>query len=100
MKPYWLQNNIDISYTGSYTEATLRDIVLRNISLVSHSSLQAKKLFNTQNFLNFLRTQTDMFSKFPFTNKTNILIPKEEKDQKSEKVPEITPIENTGVLSS
>lgn len=58
MKPYWLRNDITFDYDGNYSESTLRDTILRNINLVSHSSLQASKLFKKNNFLNFLSTQT------------------------------------------
>lgn len=80
MKPYWLQKDIDLSYTGNYTEATLRDIILRNISLVSHSSLQAKQLFNKENFLKFIATQKDIFSESSVQKEASRILPLQEKE--------------------
>jgi hypothetical protein len=49
-------------YTGDYTESSLRDIILKNISLVSHNNIKASTLLNKENFLNFLATQKDITS--------------------------------------
>ena len=62
MKPYRLRNDIELPYTGDYTESSLRDIILKNISLVSHNNIKASTLLNKENFLNFLATQKDITS--------------------------------------
>ena len=62
MKPYRLRNDIELPYTGDYTESSLRDIILKNISLVSHNNIKASTLLSKENFLNFLATQKDITS--------------------------------------
>lgn len=57
MKPYRLRNNLLFTYTGDYNETTLRDIIIRNVSVVSRSQIRASTLIDKHNILNFLQSQ-------------------------------------------
>lgn len=57
MKPYRLRNNLLFTYTGDYNEANLRDIIVKNVSVVSRSQIKGSTLINKQNILNFLQSQ-------------------------------------------
>lgn len=71
MKPYRLRSDITFEYEWDYIESTLRDTILRNISLVSHSSLQASTLLKKENLLNFISTQKSKISN-PIPNESII----------------------------
>ena len=93
MKPYWLRNDITFDYSGDYIESTLRDTILKNISLVSHSSLQASKLFQKDNFLNFLATKKTITRD---TVPTEEILLEEQTETTTEEIPqadEVTPPE-------
>ncbi len=57
MKPYRLRNNLLFTYTGDYNETNLRDIIVKNVSVVSRSQIKGSTLINKQNILNFLQSQ-------------------------------------------
>jgi len=40
MKPYRLNDNLIFNYTGSYSEANLRDIIIKNVSVVSRNQIK------------------------------------------------------------
>lgn len=95
MKPYRLRNDINFEYEGKYTEATLKEMILRHISLVSHSSLQASKLFKKDNFNEFL--QTIRKSRSSIQN-DNIQTQEEQPIQKQKQIEEIVPEQDKEII--
>ena len=57
MKPYWLRSNLLFEYTWSYNEINLRNVIIKNISIVSRNQIEWNKLINKQNIINFLQSQ-------------------------------------------
>ena len=57
MKPYRLNDNLIFNYTGSYSEANLRDIIIKNVSVVSRNQIKWSDLINPTNIKNFITSQ-------------------------------------------
>ena len=95
MKPYRLRNDINFEYEGKYTEATLKEMILRHISLVSHSSLQASKLFKKDNFNEFL--QTIRTSRSSIQN-DNMQTQEEQPIQEQKHIEEIVPEQDKEII--
>jgi hypothetical protein len=40
MKPYRLRDDVIFNYTGSYDENTIKDIIIKNVSIVSRNQIK------------------------------------------------------------
>jgi hypothetical protein len=40
IKPYRINNNLMMQYTGSYSDLNVRDIILKNLSIVSRNQIK------------------------------------------------------------
>lgn len=57
LKPYHIHQDIDFVFDSeTMSDLSIRDDILRSVSLVSHGSLQTDLLWDRTNFLNFLDT--------------------------------------------
>lgn len=54
IKPYRINNNITLQYTGSYSDTNVRDIILQHISLVSRTQIKGSDIINPTNIINFI----------------------------------------------
>jgi hypothetical protein len=57
MKPYRLRDDVIFNYTWSYDESTIKDIIIRNVSIVSRNQIKWSDLVNPSNMMNFIKQQ-------------------------------------------
>jgi hypothetical protein len=57
MKPYWLRDDIILQYTGNYTDDNIKNIIIKNVSIVSRQQIQWKNLIDVDNIIKFINNK-------------------------------------------